>query len=151
MDGDELRVPTVPTEVTLILGGGRRETVMLYLASASRKHEGPESLLEFLNRAGTFVPVKLSTGDSALVGRDTIRCVIAARDTTHEELGIPSIDLVRVQMGDLPDIEGVLRHVDPHDRSRLSDHFNHADRFFAVESGETVHYVHKLHVLFIVS
>lgn len=150
MEEEELRVPTIPVEVTLILQHPNREDVTLYLAPGAKRHEGPESLIELLNRAGPFIPCKLSSGESAMASRDAIRCVIAAPDAgVYEEPGVPALDMVRVQIRDFQEIEGVVRHVDPEDR-RLSDHFNNADRFFAIASGGSVYYVNKQHVVFIV-
>lgn len=150
MDSAELRVPTLPVQVTLILVNGRRETVMLYLAAGSPTHEGPESLEEFLNRVGAFLPVRLSTGDSAMIARDALLEVVGARDTAPTAaVGLPNVDIVRLQLREGPEIEGVVRHVDPDSRSRLSDHFNGPDRFFTVESGDEIHYVNKHHVLVI--
>lgn len=148
LDPPELRVPTVPVEVTLNLVGGRHETVMLYLSAAAPAHDGGETLEEFLDRAGAFVPVRLSTGDAALIARDAVLSVVAARDAgTRSEVALPSLDIVRVLMREGPEIEGVLRHADPEDHARLSDHLNHVERFFAVESGDTTHYVNKHHVV----
>jgi len=150
MDSAELRVPTLPVQVTLVLVGGRRETVMLYLAAGSPTHDGPESLEEFLNRAGAFLPVRLSSGDSAMIARDALLEVVAARDTAPTSgAGVPNVDIVRVQLREGSEIEGVVRHVDPDAGSRLSDHFNHLHRFFTVEAGDEIHYVNKHHVLII--
>jgi hypothetical protein len=150
MDSAELRVPTLPVQVTLVLVGGRRETVMLYLAAGSPTHDGPESLEEFLNRAGAFLPVRLSTGDSAMIARDALLEVLAASDAApNSGAGIPNLDIIRVQLREGPEIEGVIRHVDPDERSRLSDHFNNPERFLAIASGEEIHYVNKHHVLVI--
>ena len=148
LEPPELRLPTIPVEVTLSLVGGRRETVMLYLSAASRSHDGAESLEEFLDRAVAFIPVRLATGDNALVARDAVLCVIAARDAgTREEVALPALDLVRVHLREGPEIEGVLCHADPDDHARLSDHLNLPAPFFAVESGDTTHYVNKHHVI----
>jgi len=123
---------------------------MLYLSAAAPAHDGPESLLEFLNRMGPFIPATLQAGDSVLVARDAIRCAIAAADAaSRAEEGMPTLDLVHVQLDDGLEIEGVVRHTATGDRSRLSYHFNDADRFVAIESGEMIHYVHKQHVLFV--
>jgi hypothetical protein len=150
VDSAELRVPTLPVQVTLVLVGGRRETVMLYLAAGSPTHDGPESLEEFLNRAGAFLPVRLSSGDSAMLARDALLSVVAARDAAPTSgAGIPNVDIVRVQLREGPVIEGVVRHIDPDVSSRLSDHFNHTERFFAIEAGDEIHYVNKHHVLLI--
>jgi hypothetical protein len=148
LEPPELRVPTIPVEVTINLVGGRQETVMFYLSAASRSHHGPESLEEFLDRAASFVPTRLTTGDSALISRDAILSVVAARDAgTREEIALSALDMVRVMMREGPVIEGVLRHADPDDHARLSDHLNLAAAFFAVESGDTTHYVNKHHVV----
>jgi hypothetical protein len=150
MDSDQLRVPTLPVQVALVLVGGRRETVMLYLSAGSPTHDGPETLQEFLNRSGAFLPVRLASGDSAMIARDALLEVVAARDSAPSTgTGIPNVDIVRVQLREGPEIEGVVRHVDPGAASRLSDHFNHAERFFAVESGDEIHFVNKHHVIII--
>lgn len=151
MEAAELRVPTVPVQATFVLVGGRREAVTLYLAAGSPRHDGPESLEEFLNRAGAFLPVRLGTGESAMIARDALLCVVAARDAAPpSEAGVPNVDMVRVQAREGPEIEGVMRHVDPDDHARLSDHLNLPDRFFAVESGDETYYVNKHHVVCVI-
>jgi hypothetical protein len=149
MEDADLRVPTQPVEVTLVLRDGRRETVMFYLSIGARAHGGTETISDFLNEPRPFIPVRLATGDSALFNREAVLYVSAAKDAAGLDrlVGIPDVDLVRVELDTGDELEGVLVHANPSLRARLSDHFNHHELFFTLEMGDAVLFVNKRRVL----
>ena len=124
---------------------------MVYLADASPKHGGPETLEEFLNSARRFFPIKRKSGHSALIRRRAVVHVRVASDSPvlsrREAATMPAIDLVRVRMDNGSELDGVLLHIDRVGHERLSDTFNEPADFFALEVQNGVIYVNKHHVV----
>ena len=70
-DEDEIRVPILPLEVDFTVSDGSRLEGTVFLAPNSPRHDGPETLDEFLNAARSFLPVR-SGGSFLLLGSDSI-------------------------------------------------------------------------------
>jgi hypothetical protein len=142
--------PTLERPVVIVLAGGEEARVTLYLASLSSRHAGPETLEEFLNAPARFVAVRYPNGGHALVRRDAVLLVRAAaesRSAVDDLASLPSIDLVHVRLDGGAELDGVLQRVDSAPRTRLSDYFNDAPRFFPLEVSGGLVYVNKDHVI----
>ncbi|HEY1960334.1 MAG TPA: hypothetical protein VGH28_32210 [Polyangiaceae bacterium] len=145
MSADPRQVPTLPVTVEVDLASGRTLRATLFLSITSSRREGPETLDEFFNTARRLLPV--AVGDKReLVTREAIVTVrvtsdIAPRDA--EEVA-PAIDLVKVELASGKSLDGAVRH---DAGTRLSDFFNDAPDFFAVEDTGGVVWVNKRHVV----
>jgi len=142
---DPRQVPTLPVRVDLDLVSGRAAQVTLFLSITSAHRQGPETLDEFLNASRRLLPV--SVGDKhELVAREAI---VSARVTSDiapraEDDVPPAVDLVKVELANGKTLDGAVQHVQG---TRLSDFFNAAPDFFAVEDTGGVVYVNKRHVV----
>jgi hypothetical protein len=146
--GSPYRIPTHPIEARLVLSNGKREVVTLFLASASKSHPGPESMDEFLNRLGQFLPVRWEESDqSRLVNRDVIQRVEVNAETpvpsVKEGKQATHIDLIRVEMADGSFLEGTLPYVVSPQNPRVSDFINQPQIFFSLQIGSEIVYVNK--------
>ena len=82
---------------------------LFYTMFYNEQNRPPATLEEFLNRAGQFLPVRLGSGDSAMIARDALLEVVAAKDAAPMSgAGIPNVDIVRVQLREGSEIEGVV-------------------------------------------
>ena len=147
---DDIRVPTLPLEVSIALADGRREDVTLFLSSTSPFHEGPETLDEFLEEHRRFIAVRPRDGKSFLLGIDGI-LYLSAPSSAPILSRLPgrvssTINLVRVRLEEGDEIEGTLLANLPADLSRVSDAFNQPEAFIPIESGDRVVYVKKSRV-----
>jgi hypothetical protein len=145
MPVDPRQVPTLPVQVELALTSGRGVKVTLFLSITSALHDGPETLDEFLNAPRRLLPA--GEGDkNELVARDAIVTARVASDIAPRGEGdaAPAVDLVRVELVSGQAIDGAVQHVQG---TRLSDFFNAAPDFFAVEDECGVVFVNKRHVV----
>ena len=147
---DDIRVPTLPLEVSIALADGRREEATLFLSNTSSFHEGPETLDEFLEEGRRFIAVRPREGKSYLLGIDGI-LYVSAPSSAPILSRLPgrvssSINFVRVRMEGGEEIEGALLANLPAEASRVSDAFNQRESFIPVESGDRVVYVRKSRV-----
>jgi hypothetical protein len=146
MANDPRQVPTLPVLVELDLVAGRTMRGTLSLSITSALRAGPETLDEFLNTHRRLMPVfKETEQKSELVSRDAIIVVRVMSDIAprHDDIS-PAIDLVHVELSNGKTIDGAVQHVQG---ERLSDFFNAAPDFFALEDGGGVVYVNKHHVI----
>jgi len=145
MTADPRQVPTLPVQVELVLVSGWVARVTLFLSITSALRQGPETLDEFLNAPRRLLAI--ADGDRReLVARDAIVSVrvtseIAPR--TEEEVAT-AVDLVKVELSSGKTLDGAVQHAQG---TRLSDFFNAAPDFFAVEDEGGLVYVNKRHVV----
>ena len=145
------QLPTRERAVTFVLLGGQEVRATVYLASMSPTHPGAETLEELLNASARFLPVRYELGGHALVRREGVLLVRAEPEARIgdeiEEYPLPSIDLVHVRLDGGLELDGVLARVDRAQSARLSDYFNGAALFFALEVSGGLVYVNKDHVV----
>ena len=144
------RVPTRALEAEIEIEGGRREEVTFYLQNVAETHEGPETMVEALNRPRQFVPVRSrSASELFLVRRSAIVTVRVGQEElphvfqTVEGL-VSFIDFVRLELHGGELLEGAVATLLPPESSRMSDYFNLDEAGFApLLVGESVVYVNK--------
>ncbi len=147
MTSDPRQVPTLPVRCDIELENGRMTSVTLFLSMSTAKHDTPQTLDEFLNEPRRFLPVAQSEGDEHdLVARDA---VVSVRVTSEISPGSRSpaqedVELVRVELSNGNVVDGAVLHAH---EARMSDFFNAAPDFFALEDGTGVLYVNKRHVI----
>ncbi len=145
-DEDEIRVPILPLEVDFTVSDGSRLEGTVFLAPNSPRHDGPETLDEFLNAARSFLPVRsggsflLLGSDSILVAKASPEAPLLSRLPGHV---IANVYVVRVYLENGACVEGALSSNLPAGSSRVSDAFNQAGRFVPIESSDAVYLVRK--------
>jgi hypothetical protein len=146
MSDDPRQLPTLPVlvSVDLVTGRAMRGTLSLSITSAVRA--GPETLDDFLNTTRRLVPVRDEEGSKGeLVARDAIVLVRVMSEIAprHDDVS-PAVDLVHVELVNGKTLDGAVQHAQG---ARLSDFFNGADDFFALEDSAGLAYVNKRHVI----
>jgi len=141
---DEIRVPILPLEVDFTVSDGSRLETTIFLAPNSPRHDGPETLDEFLNAARSFLPVR-SGGSFLLLGSDAIlvakaspQAPLLSRLPGHV---IANVYVVRVYLENGTCVAGALSSNLPPESSRVSDAFNQAGRFVPIECSDAVYLV----------
>jgi hypothetical protein len=145
MTADPRQVPTLPVLVEIDLVTGRTARVTLFLSITSETREGPETLDEFLNTPRRLLPV--ANGEKReLVSRDAIVSARVMSDISpsSEAAVAPAVDMVRAELSNGKFVDGAIKH---EKESRMSDFFNAAPDFFAVEDTGGIVYVNKRHVV----
>ena len=134
----------------LTAGGPRDGTI--FTADRVPQHDGPETVLEMLNRAEGFYPFRPESGDGVLL--------VAKAHTVSLSVAEPAItDPARLEAARMVELEVVLEGGAtvtgrasfelPDFHQRLLDYLNaFQEPFFGVTTGGTTHYVNRAHVLF---
>jgi hypothetical protein len=147
VEGDDIRIPTLPVEVAVRTSRGDSRRVTIFLSRTSSFHEGPETLDEFLNAPRPFLPAQSADGLSYLVGREAVVCVSASSSapvlSKMPGRVASSIHFVRLLLEDGTEVEGTMAANLPLAHSRVSDAFNQADTFVPIESADLVIYVRR--------
>jgi len=147
MEGDDIRVPTVPVEVGFLLCDGARLSATIHLSSTSPFHDGAETLDEFFNAGRRFLPVHGRDGRPMLVGRGAI--VTATAPPSAPLLSrlpgrVPgAIYFVKIYLETGDAVEGTVLASLPSESSRVSDAFNQEEEFVPLEGEESVVFVRK--------
>ena len=141
---------TLPAQLRLTDGQPRAGTI--FVADRVPQHEGPETVLEMLNRPEGFYAFRLESGDGILL--------VAKAHTVSLAVDEPAIlDPARLEAARRAELEVVLEGGTtlagrasfelPDFHQRLIDYLNAStDPFFAVSTGATTHYVNRAHVLY---
>ena len=140
----------IPARLRLTAGDPRTGTI--FVADRVPQHEGPETVLEMLNRPEGFYAFRPESGDGILL--------VAKAHTVALAVDEPAIlDPARLEAARMAELEVVLEGGTtlmgrasfelPDFHQRLIDYLNASqDPFFAVASGDTTHYVNRAHVLY---
>ena len=145
MTADPRQVPTLPVLVEIELATGRTARVTLFLSITSQQREGPETLDELFNTPRRLLPV--AEGDKReLLARDAIVSarVMSEIAPSSEGAVAPGVDMIRVELSNGKFVDGAVKHGP---ETRVSDFFNAAPDFFAVEDSAGIVYVNKRHVV----
>lgn len=130
----------IPAEVAL--SGLDPDRYTLFLAPFSDRHEGAETLEEYLNGHRGFFPM-LSEGVAKIVNRDQILWLrFDRRDGDESESIIQKRTIV--EMVDGTRLEGMLWIDMPAEQQRVSDVLNEARALFVrLDDETTTHFVNK--------
>jgi len=144
---DDIRVPTVPVDVDLLLSDGTAARVTIHLSSSSPFHDGSETLDEFFDAPRGFLPVRDSDGRTQLIGRHAI--VTATAPASAPLLSrlpgrvLDTIFFLKLHLDTGEVLEGTLVANLPTAAARVSDAFNMVEEFLPLESSDTVTFVRK--------
>ena len=116
------------------------------------QHDGPETVLEMLNRPDPFFAFRPEAGEEMLL-ISKVHTVTVSLDRTA-----PITDPARLSAAKLLGLEVVLAGGStlggwasaelPPEHSRLLDYLNSQDSFFALWTHAATHYVNRAHVLY---
>ncbi|HEV2720286.1 MAG TPA: hypothetical protein VG323_09745 [Thermoanaerobaculia bacterium] len=137
-------IPMVEQAVTVALLGTDPEEHNVYLQQASPRHDGAETMAEYLNSARRFFPM-LCAGVPKMVNRDQILWVRSPKMLDPESLEVTLIErLTILELTDGSRLEGVVPIDRPREQSRISDVLNDATESFLRIDGEgETYYVNK--------
>lgn len=137
------RIPMKEIPAEVALSGLDPDQYQLFLAPFSDRHEGAETLDEYLNGHRGFFPM-LSDGVAKIVNRDQILWLrFEMRPQAETEPKIVQ-KLTIVELADGSRLEGLLWIDRPAEQQRVSDLLNDSHEFFVrLDEGESTHYVNK--------
>jgi hypothetical protein len=138
MSDDSLRVPKQTVPVRVRLRGGVEWDGELFLSFCSPLHEGPQGLVEFLNEAAAFIPIRAAGAEIRLIGKAEIISVSASLETLARSGASPASPLSARGSFHLVDGSAVAGDVDLAEcasaQPRLLDALNSPSRFLSLTS-----------------
>ena len=135
----------------VLLGDGTHLAGALFVQGRVPQHDGPETLVEMLNRSEPFVALGLPTGGIALLPKAQIALIAAASGTTELETDAQRQSVAKTIGLEVEMLGGrVLRGWSamelPPTRARALDFLNESGAFFALAT-ESAHWViHRAHI-----
>lgn len=148
-------LPRAVSRARLLLTAGEPRDGAIFTADRVPQHDGPETVLEMLNRPDGFYPFR-SESD----GKHDGVMLVAKAHTVSLSVHEPAIaDPARLEAARIVEVEVVLEGGSqltgrasfelPDFHQRLLDYLNASrEPFFAIAEGDTTHYVNRAHVLF---
>lgn len=138
----DFRVPMIEMEVTVAMTEAEPLVSVIFLSPYSHRHEGYETVHEFLNGDRSFFPMKVG-GVSKLVNREQILWLRAPRFSEELSYAAAEADLI-LEMIDGMRVEGMFEITRPVGQSRISDVLNNDhDLFVCLRDGDENYYVNK--------
>jgi len=146
-------LPRTTVAARLVLTAGAPASGSVFVMDRTAHHEGPETVLDMLNRGDAFFPFRPESRADAVLLIAKAHTVLLAVE------GGPFPDPARLSAAQAADVELVLEGVAtltgrvqfelPDAHRRLLDFLNASqDSFFAVTQGSTTNYVNRAHVLY---
>ncbi len=138
----DFRVPMVEMEVTVAMTEAEPTVSVIFLSPYSHRHEGFETVEEYLNGPRAFFPVKMG-GVSKLVNRDQILWLRAPRFPGEIAYATAEADVI-LEMIDGMRVEGMFEIARPVGQARISDVLNNDhDMFVCLRDGDDNYYANK--------
>jgi hypothetical protein len=149
----DFSLPRTPVRAHLLLTQGVARPGQIFVMERVPDHDGPETVLELLNRREGFFAFRPNEEDSVLLvsKRQTVTLSVdrqapitdPARMSAARTLGVEVVLASGSTLGGWASVELPGQH------ARLLDYLNASyDAFFAVWSHTTTHYVNRAHVLY---
>ena len=138
----DFRVPMVEMEVTVAMKEAEPMVTVIYLSPYSHRHEGFETVDEFLNGQRAFFPMNMG-GVPKLVNRDQMLWLRAPRYPGEVAYAAAAADVI-LEMIDGMRVEGMFEIARPVGQARISDVLNNdRDLFVCLRDGDENYYVNK--------
>ena len=149
----DLSLPRTPVPARLLLTQGISRPGQIYVMERVPHHDGPETVLELLNRPEGFFAFRPAEDDEVLLVSkvQTVSLTVdrqapiadPARLSAARMLGIELVLVGGSTLGGWASVEL------PEHHARLLDYLNASDEpFFAMWTHATTHYVNRAHVLY---
>jgi len=147
---EDLRVPKRRVPVQVLLPGGMKTPMVMFLSEVAADHTGPERPSDLLNGGDDFVPAFDEAGKvMTFLNRSAIAAIRldpAIDADVDEEVSIPTEHEVELLLQDGSTLRGLVSFLRPSERSRLIDFLNEAPPFFRLIDAGTLVLVNKRHV-----
>ena len=138
----DFRVPMVEMEVTVAMTETEPLVAVIFLSPYSHRHEGFETVDEYLNGDRAFFPMTMG-GVSKLVNRDQILWLRAPRYPGELTYAAAEADVI-LEMIDGMRVEGMFEIARPVGQARISDVLNNdRDLFVCLRDGDENYYANK--------
>lgn len=157
---ERFQVPKHEISARVLLPGGSRRELTLYLGERAARHSGPERPSDLLNGDERFVPVRFPERGFALLRR---RSIVAVRVDAEDELAGTADDEelfgpdaapegverreVRIVLEDGTEVTGTIAYAMPPGERRLQDYLNRGRPFVRVREGDHVDLVNSERVV----
>jgi len=146
-------IPRAAIPASLLLTVGERRQGQIYLMERVPSHTGHETPLEMLNRADAFFPFRTADDGAVLlvtkVHTITLSVPRAAAPEDPARLSAAKQAGIELTLAEGSRLTGWATLELPVGHSRLLDYLNASpDPFFAVTTGDAVHFVNRAHVLY---
>lgn len=146
---DELRVPKRRVAAEVLLPGGARRRIALFLAEAAPGHAGPERPSDVLNGGDGFVPAFDEEAGGitflAVGGLAVVRVDRELEETGADAPTLPTEHDVEVLLESGGTLRGLVSYLRPPERSRLVDFLNEPAPFFPLIEERAIALVNKRH------
>ena len=141
----EFRVPMVEVEVTVAMTEAEPATCVIYLAPYSHRHDGFETIEEYINGPRNFFPMKMD-GISKLVNREQMLWLCAPRYPSEIAYAQAETEVI-IELVDGMRVEGKLELNRPIGQARISDLLNNPhENFICLRNDDESYYVNKRYV-----
>ena len=150
---DELRIPKHEVQVELTLESGEVRGVTVFLADAASDHTGAERLVDLLNGAADFIPVRsVDAPGVLLMSRAGIVSARAPAESAAdvEEWEAVFHHTVEVTLRGGVTVRGALEYSQAPEHARVLDYLARSEHFFSIHQKEHVVLVNKHHVVHVV-
>ncbi|MEO8295432.1 MAG: hypothetical protein ABI613_07960 [Gemmatimonadota bacterium] len=137
----------IPARV--ILAEGIHVEGELHVQARVGLHEGPETVLEMLNRTDHFFPVSIPDGGVAFAAKSQVAVVVCAAGigmTDPERVGAAKTVNLEVGMAGGAEYRGWATIELPPSRARALDYLNAAGLFFVLRSHESTWLINRTYV-----
>lgn len=133
----------------IILADQARLEGELHVQGRVGLHDGPETVLEMLNRDEIFFPLTLAETQVAFVAKSQVSVVVCASEigvTDPELIGALKIIDLEVTMAGGAEFRGHATIELPPSRARALDYLNTGGRFFALRNDSATRFINRAHV-----
>jgi hypothetical protein len=145
-------LPRTTVAARLVLTTGEPNMGTVFIMDRVPTHDGPESVLEMLNRPDAFFAFRPDSGSLLLVAKTHTVAVSVAGAPIGDPARLSAAQSVEMELmlegGST--ISGRAQFELPDGHRRVLDYLNSGGGlpFFAVSQGGTTHYVNRAHVLY---
>jgi hypothetical protein len=133
----------------ILFPDGTRLTGRFFVSHTSKKHTGPECIVDLFSEEDTYIPFELEEGDIVLLQKKNI--VMLRLEEKEVNRNLPFLKRIGAQISLVPGqtLQGEV-YVDlPESRSRLSDFLNYCREFFYIEDGNEEYLVNSEFVKYV--
>src|SRR5262245_6094967 len=147
------QLPLVEVVARITLAQGKPQVGKIFLAARVPQHDGPETLLEMLNRPEAFFPFRQDDGPVLLVARSQVVTLAVEQEPIADPDRLSAAKEVGLELvlSNGTTIDGHARAELPQQHARTLDYLNAgggAAPFIALSNHESINYVNRAHVLF---
>ncbi len=146
-------LPRTSIVARLQLTHGASRTGEIFVFDRVTEHTGPETPLEMLNRPEGFFPFRADGKEAVLLVTKALTVSLTvphgASINDPDRLSAAKMIPLDVMLANGTTLDGVALFEAPDHHARLLDYLNASrEPFFAISTGDAMHYVNRSHVLY---